>query len=358
VLDDVHQGQSSVEAMQVLLQKGPVVMLFDSVEAASADQLSGIEALLGDLIDDEKLFVVLASKKILLFQRARSVARKLTTLPLQPLDRETCNIYLTHLNNQLDSEVRDLLFEWTRGYPLAMSVLVQAINDGLDIRTEEGKQAALALFKERLIDQEVLSHVRPEDRAMYFSILQLFAVPRRFNLVLMQDLIERFLPSWRRNSSLAYFGLPREIGEATTVLSWNMQRAGFCIDTPIRNIFLLLLKTEQPALYGDIHHFLVQINMQRAREVSGSDCVRYVRECLYHIACDVSVDQKEELLLEALRIAFQGTLETVLHFSEEFSLDEELKEVLGSHLALIQSTIDAYLAEMKSKTSEDDVSEG
>ncbi len=66
--DDATLAQSAVHATKVLLKQGPVVMFFDSVDTASEEQLDIIGALLHDLIDDEKLFVVLASKKTLSFQ--------------------------------------------------------------------------------------------------------------------------------------------------------------------------------------------------------------------------------------------------------------------------------------------------
>ncbi len=72
----------SVDATKSLLRQGPVVMLLDSVDAADAEQLRWIEELLRNLIDDNGLFVVLASKRALSFQQERSVARKLTYHPL------------------------------------------------------------------------------------------------------------------------------------------------------------------------------------------------------------------------------------------------------------------------------------
>jgi len=47
--------RSAVHATKALLAKGPVVLLFDSVEAVNAEHL---EDFLRDVINDEKLFVV------------------------------------------------------------------------------------------------------------------------------------------------------------------------------------------------------------------------------------------------------------------------------------------------------------
>lgn len=339
---DTLLEQSPVDTTKVLLRQKPVVMLFDSVDMASTEQLDMIEDLLKDLLDDERLFVILASKKALLFQRERSVARKLTSLPLQPLDRANCELYLDRLNSSINPEVRNLIFEWTRGYPLAMNVMAQATNNGLDPRTEQGQQEALALLTEKVINQEVLQYVKTEERSRYFSALQLFSVPRRFNLGIMQDLIEKFAPELKRNSSLAYFSLPKDITDTTHVLSWSMLRAGFSVDGPVRNIFLLLLRIEQPQRYLAIHGFLAQVNLNLAQQFPGFDRVRYIRECLYHTACDTSSSHLSTLLAQAMQIILQEPLETFQQFLEEFSLDDDLKEALGKHLTTIQTMLDTY----------------
>ena len=312
-------SDSPTHAMKLLLKQSPVVMLLDAVDTAETSQLSLVEKLLKDLIDDEGLFVVFASKKALAFQQYRSVARKLTMFSLTVLDRKDCESYLDTLNAPLEPEVRNFIFEWTRGYPLAMNVLAQAVQNGLDPRTPEGHQEALALLTEQVIHQEVLATIDPVDRTRYFSTLQLFSIPRRFNLVIMQDLIETFSPELKLESSIAYWGLPKEINEATDVLNWNMLRAGFSVDEPIRTLFLLLLKTEHPDRYFAIHEFLAQTNLRLAKEVSGFDRARYIRECLYHTARMIDSPSIEQQLLDALQIVEQEPLETLLKFSEELS---------------------------------------
>ena len=155
----------------------------------------------------------------------------------------------------------------------------------------------------------------------------------------MQDLIETFSPELKLESSIAYWGLPKEINEATDVLNWNMLRAGFSVDEPIRTLFLLLLKAENSERYFAIHEFLAQTNLRLAREVSGFDRTRYIRECLYHTACMMDSPSIEQQLLDAIQIVEQEPLETFLQFSEEFSQDGELQEALGNHLAIVRAKI-------------------
>jgi NB-ARC domain len=344
---------NATHAMKVLLKQRPAVMLFDAVDTAETTQLSLIENLLKDLIDDEKLFVVFASKKALTLQQYRSVARKLTIFQLKALDRKHCESYLDTLDTPIEPEVRTFIFEWTRGYPLAMNVLAQAVQNGLDPRTPEGLQKALALLTEQVIHQGVLATVNLVDRTRYFSTLQLFSVPRRFNLVIMQDLIETFIPEAKLESSIAYWGLPKEINEATDVLNWNMARAGFSVDEPLRTLFLLLLKAQHSERYFAIHQFLAQTNLRLAKEVPGFDRTRYIREALYHIASLTDSPSIEQQLLDALKIVKQEPPETLLQFSEEFSQDTELKEALGSHLTTLQTKISEYLPTSNTDTEKE-----
>jgi len=341
---DSEKFSDATHAMKILLKQSPVVMLLDAVDTATTTQLSVIEHLLKDLIDDEKLFVVFASKKAITFQQYRSVARKLTIFSLKALDRKHCESYLDTLDTPIEPEVRNFIFEWTRGYPLAMHVLTQAVQNGLDPRTPEGLQKALALIKEQVIHKAILTTVNPVDLTRYFSTLQLFSVPRRFNLVIMQDLIERFTPELKLESSIAYWGLPKEINEATDILNWNMTRAGFSVDEPIRTLFLLLLKAEHSERYFAIHEFLAQTNQRLAREVSGFDRARYIRECLYHTASMKDSSSIEQQLLDALQIVEQEPPETLLLFSNECSQDGELKEALGNHLTVLQAKLIQYQA--------------
>src|SRR5262249_48783979 len=86
--------QQSLHATKALLEQGTAVMLLDSVDDTNIELLERIAVTLRDFIDEKKLFVVLASKRGLLFNFERSISRKLTSLQLKPLDRKSCEQYL------------------------------------------------------------------------------------------------------------------------------------------------------------------------------------------------------------------------------------------------------------------------
>src|SRR5439155_19345819 len=76
--------QQSLHATKALLEQGTAVMILDSVDATNDELLERIAATLRDVINEKKLFVVLASKRGLLFDFERSISRKLTSLQLHP----------------------------------------------------------------------------------------------------------------------------------------------------------------------------------------------------------------------------------------------------------------------------------
>ncbi|WP_052887405.1 ATP-binding protein [Thermogemmatispora carboxidivorans] len=321
----------AVEALRILARRGRAVLLVDAVEASNERQVRWLEVLLRELLMEYSLFVVLASPRLVSFERERSVARKITVLELGPLDRPSCDVYLQKVGLPLEAEVRELIFSWTRGYPLAMEVLTEAIRGGLDPRQPADRLQLLQLLTERVIRQEILRKLSPEKRSFYEGLLRLLSVPRRFNLLLLQELIEQFAPEWARESPLAYFFLPRELSDRTEVVRWHLDRAGYAVEGPVRWLFLLSLQIEQPEQFTTLHRWLAAFNQRLARRVNGSDRIRYLREWLYHSAFCLESAALGQGIEELLATLSWETAEARVQFVEEVRQDQELQEVLGEH---------------------------
>ncbi|HEY1351059.1 MAG TPA: ATP-binding protein [Ktedonobacteraceae bacterium] len=358
---DVQAGLSAVSAIKALLKQGPVVMLFDAVDEVSSEQLLEIEELLRDLIDDENLFVVLASKTMTEFKNQRSVARKLKWCSLEALDQSSCEAYLdkweqhhTTAAVRIESDVRELIIAWTRGYPLAMNVMIEALKQQIDPRTEVGRQTILALLQERVIEQEILKGIEGEWKDACFITLRLLSVPRRSNLIIMEELIKHFAPalSLKRQSSLAYFSLPNELYQATHILSWNLERAGFAVEAPVRHLFLLLYKSAEPQEYFAVQDFLATLNYQLAREATGQERARYAREYLYHLAHAPLPGRQGQRISEAIESILKEQPAILQPFFEEFAQDSELKEALGPYLVDVQAAIERREQHMKKDAQE------
>jgi hypothetical protein len=338
-------------AKTLLADNKPVVVIVDSLDTASKDLLREIEESLSELVQSNDVFIVLASRYIQSFENTRSIARKLTLHPLRPLERESCISYLRDFASRIPPDTRDMIFDWTRGYPLAMTVITDAIlNQQLDFSTDQNKKRLVEILMEKVINKNLLADVTaPEVQNRLQTLLALFSIPRRFNLILMQDLIKKFAPQYELKSSLAYLTLPSDINKVTSVLNWSMERAGYCIEAPIRNLFLLKYRIEQTHQYVEIHIFLAEKNLSFAGEVTGSDHSRYLREFFYHLAfSENEALVRENLTQQIERLAQLQTqerrnllpsLESFLQFYEEFQQDIELKEALGQRNASFASSL-------------------
>lgn len=347
ILKDVEDAEP-VELLRALLERGPLVMLLDAVDTTNESQLSQIENLLSALIIYNKFFVVLTSRRRIAFENDKSVARKLLAFPVQPLDREGTELYLDTINFPADSPLRETIFEWTRGYPLAMNAMVQALDEGITPVEEQGRQNLMARIVESVIAKGLFAQVKTEDPTRIKMALNLLAVPRRFNLVIMQKLIERFEPELSLSNSLAYMTLPKRIAKLTGVIGWDLIKAGFAIDEPVRNILLLQLKIGQPERYYELNRFLAETNWQNASEVTGSDRIRYQREYLYHCANSVEESSVPQILRSAVINIIQDAEQNpdqLVQFSAEFIQDNELKEDLGANVNIVLEMIYSYLAQ-------------
>ncbi len=295
--------------------------------------MQDIEAELRELIENSFLFVVLASRYEQRFIRTRSIARKLVTHSLQPIGRAGCGKYLEEVRPIIEPDVREVIFEWTGGYPLAMNVMTDAIIElQLDPTREQDQKPLISIMSEKVINQKLFSAVSAPDLTRYQTLFSVLSVPRRFNLALMQDLVEEYASPYSLASSIAYISLPSSIGKAVSALSWDLSRSGYCIETPVRKLFLLKLKIEQPQLYQEIHRFLAEKNKSFVQEVSGADRIHYLREFFYHLALCEQEEIVRQMLTEQIeQLMKQESAENLVRFYEEFRQDEDLQEALTSN---------------------------
>jgi len=339
----------SIEATKALIKQNPAVFLIDCLDSAGDEQLVWIEHMLDQLTKDTRLLFVLASQRKVSFERTMSVARKLDPIQVKPLNRTSCIDYVNKWPQQVAPEIQELVFEWTGGYPLAVNVMVKAIQDEtLDPRKDEDQKQLMQRITEQVINRGVLARAvsTPADLEWYQTMLGLFSVPRRYNLDIMQKMTEKFAERYKLGSNLAYMSLPKRLDQRTDVLSWDRSRSGYSLETPIRHIFLMKLKIEQPQRYMAIHKFLAETNWRLAMESPGTDRVRYLQEYLYHSAnCENGL-----VLPQVVEKTFQEIVgEPTTYFSifrEEYEKDEELRAALGSHTVIVVSRMYRHLAEL------------
>lgn len=335
-----HQASALAE------REEPVVMIVDALDdfKSESEAFQEIERSLSELLESSKsrVFVVLASRSAQKFSRTRSIKRKLTIRNLKPLEQKDCRDYLSNFAQVVPPEAWDSIFEWTRGYPLALETMTRVIRDRqLDPTQPDGQRQLINILMQEVVVNTLLAHASSlEERIHLQRLLALLSIPRRFNITLAQDLIEKFAPQYKLGSSFAYITLPQTVNEVTNVLAYKLELVGYCIDTPVRNLFLIHSRITNPREYKQIHLFLAEQNQHFVQVVSKSDRVRYLREFFYHLAYsaeDAVIREKLTSYLGQLaqvqdddaRTLVQSFESSFLAFFLEYQDDEELKEALG-----------------------------
>ncbi|TMC20828.1 MAG: ATP-binding protein [Chloroflexi bacterium] len=330
---------------KVLAKKKPVVVILDALDTANQQQLRNIETGLKSLIEESKLFVVLASRKMKRFDNTRAIAYKLTFFPLQPLTRESCDRYFAS-KGLADPKQRNLIFDWTHGYPLAMHVMIEALqHQPLDPQQEHDQKQLMAIIGEEVIDKKLLARVLATDLPWYHKMLTLLSVPRRFNLIMMQDLIERFAREYKLDSSLEYINLPNRINQPGEVISWHIAHSGYSIDEPIRHVFLKKLQIEDMQKYKEVHKFLADLNEHYAKQVTGADRILYLQELFYHQAQSRRESFPTIFEQDMRQIIEEVPGEEVIILLDQLLQDEEIKVWLGQEYERIAEQLRGTLAQ-------------
>src|SRR5207248_2080776 len=131
------------------------------------------------------------------------------------------------------------------------------------------------------------------------------------------DLVEEYASQYSLASSIAYISFPSSIGKAVSALSWDLSRSGYCIETPVRKLFLRKLKIEQPQLHQEIHRFLAEKNKSFIEEVAGTDRIHYLREFFYHLAHFEQEEMLQQILTEQIeQLMSQESVENLMRLYE------------------------------------------
>jgi hypothetical protein len=330
----------------MLLNEGPLVMIFDEIDNSIPGQVSIIETFLQDLVDDTKIFVVLASQNEISFQPRQKVAKNLKTISLEPFGRAFCDQFFLQSHPTLSSSDLLLLYEWTQGYPLAVRVAADTVKQGHYPSQPLDATAILQHLNQEVINNVILAKVADNQKEKYNGFLRSLAVPRLINLNALQHLIEKFHPEHNKKTPMGYFGLPREIHEITGVLKFYDTQAAFTINEPVRALLLRLFKDEQPERFREVNAFFAEFYGEQARKSAGDARSLLVRESLYHLAFILQESTQMQQINVVLQIMLAEKPATIRSFAHDLTQDRDLQQVLGQQLSLIQSTLNRHLNEM------------
>jgi len=347
IKDSLEEIREEISAQAT--HRDPCVVVVDDTGDTDRRQMERLERFLSFMIEYNNLFIILASRRKISFEQQKKIMRKMEVHPLPPLDQASSLQLLDKIAVNASDDEKKLIYKWTHGYPLAMEEMASALETNVDMHNEQARRELMQRVVDRVITGGLLAEV--EERERLHTLLRLLAFPRRFNLVLMRSLIERFEQRYGFPGSLAYMTIPRDITEATGILDWKLEKAGFTIEEPVRTILLLEAQISDEARYREINAFLAERNWEYALEVWGEDRILYLLEFLYHRF--LSVSQPEETLHQSIeQIMRQAELSTelLLSFRSALTQDVELLETLDTYgpttLNLVNERLALYLFDL------------
>ncbi|HEY1353680.1 MAG TPA: hypothetical protein VGF67_29070 [Ktedonobacteraceae bacterium] len=347
--------QTLLVSLKALLSTASLILLVDNIESTDEQQLYFLEILLQELIAYNNIFILLVSQSELAFPapEQRKIRRKLTPQSLTLLDKAASTHYFLAGLPSLTEEQQERLFTWTQGHPLAMEEIIYAFserNGRYDLADEHIHPQLLQGLLDVLITRRV--HLRAPERQKWFEdMLRLLAVPRRFNVIVIRLLVERFAPAdYRLASSVEYVKLPREIGQVTGVLQWKRELAGFTLEEPVRTLLLFQLRMQSAAEYRALNGFLADHNWQYASETEHmEDRVQYEKEFVYHRLAQAESDERGAAVTEALQRIFTlaaGEPTQLLYFQKELFADRGLRDALGADFAAVRQQLYRGIADV------------
>lgn len=331
----------ALSALKEYLAQRPLVILLDSVDTQDTTKVTQIERLLGELLGNHNLLIIIASKQKISFSNKPALTRNLKLRQLKPFDRAGSGAYLSRIGRDLTAEDRERILELANGYPLAMTVMVQAIlGDRLNLQTSEDLARLFSKLMHLVIDKKILASMDSEELDWCRALISLLSIPRRFNMTLLQELQEAFEPALASQNPLENWGrLLNQIPRKTGIMDWDDKRDGYTVAEPVRNLFFQRLRLEQPERFHTINTYLTTYNQSSARKGD----MKAWREYLYHCTFIMSKQEITDTIRGMIEDIRAVSLDARLQLSEEVARDDELKEVLGDHFGFLTSLINEGL---------------
>lgn len=289
-IDCIEQAETVVQhdlpSVKERLTHGPLVLNME-LDGLSGAQLHTTEENLEALFDDDagKLIVLMASSTDRDFT-TRSISRKISRHTLPPLDPQDSAVLVEQYAPTIAPEARQTIIDWTGGYPLGLRTMADILKrTGLSPADHAGRRQIFDSLTDEVVNRRLIVQAQsPEAQDRIHSLLALLSIPRRFNLVLAQELIEAHAPVYKRDRPLQYWLMPKEIDIAAPgALRWDMTQGGFVVHNALRPILGLKYSVGDPETYRSIHDFLADWNKTAAEVVSSpTDQERYLDEAAYH----------------------------------------------------------------------------
>jgi len=335
--DEVHLRQERrkrvVEAflgyLNELLEKGPMVVLFDTTDQANTEVVAWLEeSVISPLCLTGKCVIIWTGRFPQRWKRfevrRRIASEKLDPLPLKATEEQV-------------GPAGARIYRLTYGHPMGNEEMAEAIHDYQARGQEADEHDLVNILVDRVIDRYVMKNIEPELNAA----CRILAVVRQFDVVVLRRLLSQFVDAFKDMREALYLGLVGRLTE-THLVEWDSVRKGYALDPILRHILSLHLRYNQPERYLQVNREAAAIYAEWIERVRENRSV-YVLERLYHQARIAFAESREAAqVADELRPELEGYLaEHYKDHDREFALtstdrlyqelakDEELRELLG-----------------------------
>ena len=340
--------ESFLAYVKELLEKPPVVLLFDTTDRASSETLSWLEEkILSPLCLTGKCLIIWTGRFPRTWERfevrRRVISNKLGPLPPKATQEQVGPIGLR-------------IYPFTRGHPMGNEEVAAVVLKYQERGQEAPELELINALVDKVIDKYVMEGIAPELNAA----LRVLAVVRQFDVAFLRQLLSRFVAEFRDAPDVYFLDILSQL-KSTYLVEWDRIRRGYTVDPTLRRILALHMRYNQPERFLQINKEAAAIYAGWIEKVS-ENRTTYILEKLYHEATLASAEKRPaQLAISTFQRELKGYLNayytdkdkdsirrSVEQLRQEMKLDEELRELIGDkgHEALL-TVIEEHLQKIE-----------
>lgn len=324
-----------------LFARGPVVLLFDSTDAASPA--------LADWLEEHVLSPLALSGHCVLIWTGRypqrwkrfEVRRRVVSHKLAPLPLEAT---VEHVGAQ-----GDRVYRLTRGHPKSNEEIAGVIRDFQARGQEAPDHMLISVLVDKVLDNYVMQGMDEELK----DAMRILAVVRQFDVAFLHRLLTKYVPYYAQQQ--AFLSEQTRLA-ATFLVEWDRSRKGYAMDSTVRRILALHLRYTDRARYLEANRDAAALYaewIERMRENPST----YIVEHIYHeAAIAIAEGRPPAAWVPELESELQGYLERYYRdpdlawaqkkteqLRQEIQADSELQEMLGEDFRALTDVVQAHL---------------
>jgi len=352
-----------------LLEKDPVVFLFDSTDQASPIVLVWLEEYIVSLLSQNGRCLFVFVGRTPLHWRRFEVRRRVRTDKLMAFEPR-----LVRQQFEKDRKhpklivLSERVHRMTNGHPMGNAVVLRRLGELADAGKEINEET-FSTYEPELLDDlvhEVINgYVFQGVREELANACRAVALLRQFDVILLRRVLSEHVPDFKEYPRDAYGGLLGLL-HTTHLVEWNDARKGYEIDPTLRRILGRHTRERNPKLYVQINQAALEVYRDWIERVEDNRSV-YIIEELYHQAClgrtinsraDLRIKLAEQLRAHLNNHYTQGDPELLASALERLDKglerDEELWQddvIGGGGVAYLREIIAAHKKQVEQRAN-------